>query len=268
MRDAALPRRHGAEAVREIRLPSGRVVRYRARRSQRSRNVRLRISPLDGLSVTLPTWFPGGRIDEVLHEKAAWIERHLARIAAMVPPALPVSAGARPERLELVAVGEDWRVVYRAQSRATVGLRVEGPGRLLAAGPVDEPSLCQAALKRWLAQRARSALQPWLDELSAHTGLRYARMSIRAQRVRWGSCSADGAISLNLKLMFLPPELVRYVLLHELCHTRELNHSARFWRLLESVEPRARSLHLGMQAAGCFVPRWVEGARGIPTVPV
>jgi predicted metal-dependent hydrolase len=98
----------------------------------------------------------------------------------------------------------------------------------------------------------------WLDELSAEHRLPYAKASIRQQRTRWGSCSRHGTISLNARLLFLPPVLVDYVLLHELCHTKELNHSPRFWALLGSQDPECEAHRKALRKARAVIPAWLD----------
>jgi len=83
------------------------------------------------------------------------------------------------------------------------------------------------------------------------------RMHLRRQRTRWGSCSAAGTISLNVCLMFQRPEVVRYLLVHELCHRRHMNHSARFWSLVASHEPNWRALDAELLRGWQNVPAWV-----------
>ena len=85
-------------------------------------------------------------------------------------------------------------------------------------------------------------------------------MTIRAQRTRWGSCTAKGRVSLNYTIAFLPPELCRLVLVHELCHTVELNHSARFWDLVEKFVPGCREMDARLNSARHYLPLWLEGA--------
>ena len=80
----------------------------------------------------------------------------------------------------------------------------------------------------------REHVVPWLTTLGSDQGLDVGGVAIRSQRTRWASCSAKGVINLNVRLLFLPQELVRYALLHELTHIREMNHSRRYWMLLES----------------------------------
>ncbi len=86
-----------------------------------------------------------------------------------------------------------------------------------------------------LRKQAKAILPPRLRELAARHGFHYTRISITSARTRWGSCSNKGHINLSLYLMILPLRLSDYVLLHELCHTREMNHGTRFWTLMNEV---------------------------------
>ena len=86
-----------------------------------------------------------------------------------------------------------------------------------------------------LRKQAKTLLSHRLHELAAEHGFSYARVSINSARTRWGSCSSRGHINLSLYLMTLPQRLSDYVLLHELCHTREMNHGPRFWSLMDQV---------------------------------
>ena len=115
-----------------------------------------------------------------------------------------------------------------------------------------------AALNQWLQQRAKDVLVPWLHKLSAELSLPFSRAAVRRQRTRWGSCSAEKSISLNRNLLFLAEPLARYVLVHELCHGRRLDHSKKFWSLLETFEPNARQAAAQVRDAVELVPRWAQ----------
>jgi predicted metal-dependent hydrolase len=155
-------------------------------------------------------------------------------------------------------VGEDWTVEYRATSSPYVSARAAAGHNLRVAGHIHDRQACIAALRRWLSRQAHEHLEPWLAQLASEGGFQYGRVFIKSQRTRWGSCSAEGSISLSLKLLFLPPELVRNVLLHELCHTQERNHSRRFWALLQRHDPEWKSRRKELRAAGSLVPAWLD----------
>ena len=112
-------------------------------------------------------------------------------------------------------------------------------------------------LRRWLLAHARHRLSPRLAALATETGLSYRRLQVRRQRTRWGSCSSTGTISLNGCLLFLTPGQARYLMVHELCHTRHMNHSAAFWSLVERFQPGARALDRELSQAWRRIPAWV-----------
>jgi predicted metal-dependent hydrolase len=132
-------------------------------------------------------------------------------------------------------------------------------GTLAVSGPRSRPALLRHALQRFLMREAHAALGPWLARVASASGLAYERLQIRRQRTRWGSCSRSGTISLNACLLFQPPDVANYLLIHELAHTRHMNHSRRFWRLVESLEPRWRELDAALTRGWREVPAWAIG---------
>jgi predicted metal-dependent hydrolase len=92
--------------------------------------------------------------------------------------------------------------------------------------------------------------------VAAGHGLSYARAQVRRQRTRWGSCSRAGTLSINACLMFQPADVVQYLFVHELAHTVHLNHSRRFWKLVERLEPRWHALDRELSRGWRHVPEW------------
>lgn len=101
--------------------------------------------------------------------------------------------------------------------------------------PVYE-KLSQIQLQQMKAQAAE-VIRQRLDYYAPIVGVTYGRVTIRSQRTRWGSCSAKGNLNFNCLLAIVPPEVLDYVVVHELCHRKELNHSARFWREVARILP-------------------------------
>lgn len=103
---------------------------------------------------------------------------------------------------------------------------------------------------RALRARAAAELPRQLLALAASLGLTVARVSIRDQRSRWGSCSPKGHIALNFRLLLMPAEVREYVLIHELMHLKQPNHSRRFWRLVAAACPRFRDAERWLRTYG------------------
>ena len=113
------------------------------------------------------------------------------------------------------------------------------------------------ALRRSLSGVAKREFAPRLDALSVLTQTPYTKMHVRMQRTCWGSRSSSGTISLNLCLLFLDPALLRYLMIHELCHGRHMNHSRRFWAMVGRHEPDYKRLDRRLGAAWRDVPAWL-----------
>ena len=241
----------------QIALPGGRHLDYEIRSSAKSRSVRLKMTARSGLTVIAPKGLNSKRIAELVAGKRDWIAAKLAQFDE-VRHLLSERKPAPPQAFNLPAVAESWRVEYRQTRGKTVGARTDRPGRILVYGAIADAERCNAALRRWLARRAKDALGQWLRALSAETKLNYTGFTIKSQRTRWGSCSKDHIISLNCKLLFLPRDMVRYVMNHELCHIVERSHAQRFWMLVRQYEPKTEALHARMRDAWKLIPAWAH----------
>ena len=224
---------------------------YNVRESKRARRVTVKVSTWVGLEVVVPVGFDQSEIPEILRSKARWIKKSLERTR-------PVEELKRPASICLGLLDETWRTNYSPSTASRVTLSEQDGCVLSLTGPVDDPVMVAAALNQWLQQRAKDVLVPWLHRLSAELSLPFSRAAVRRQRTRWGSCSAEKSISLNRNLLFLAEPLARYVLVHELCHGRRLDHSKKFWSLLETFEPNARQAAAQVRDAVELVPRWAQ----------
>jgi predicted metal-dependent hydrolase len=207
------------------------------------------------LCVVVPHGFDTEQVPALLTQKQAWIEKALLDVGNARPR---LAADYLPEDLNLAALNEAWQIDYcTGGKRARLSVDTES-SRLLITAQEQEQQTVFHLLRGWLAQHAKASLLQRLDALGTETGLRFNRMTIRNQRSRWGSCSSRKNLSLNLKLLFLQPEQLRYVLVHELCHTVQMNHSRAFWRLVENHQPGALELRKSMRKAWQAVPLWVS----------
>lgn len=227
----------------EAELADGRSVTITVRQHPRYRNLRLSVRA-GRVHLSAPLRASRATLSGFVKQQLPWLQTHL--------PLPATAATSFPTSLELKALGETWFVEYSAG-----GTRITAREDLLRLPAAEGPEAVQQ-LKRWLATRARQELGRELAEISEWTGLPYGKLSIRGQTSRWGSYSARGDVSLNWKLLFLPPELARYVLLHELCHSRHLNHSRAYWATVASFEPRLAELRLAMRSAESHLPDWLK----------
>ena len=197
------------------------MIEYTVRRSQRARRVRVAVDAERGVEVVLPQRAPKRAAAEAVRELRPWIERRLeeAEAARAVVAArrgtVPYLGGAltlhpQPGRTRVHRRGDDLFV------------------------PTGDP---RAALERWYRRMAGKEIAPRLDHAVAALGTRYTKLTIRNQRTRWGSCSSTGAMSFNWRLLLAPEDVLDYVVWHEACHLVVLDHSPRFWALLEEHLP-------------------------------
>src|SRR3954449_1523899 len=200
------------------------VIDYTIRRSDRARRVRVTVHPEGEVEVTLPRRAREREAAAAVAELRPWIERRLAE-AAVVRAKLAERGATVPflgEALRLAA--EPGRP--RAHRRGDVLHVPAGDAR--------------AAIERWYRRMARAEVVPRLDEACEAIGVEYASVRIGNQRTRWGSCSTTGAMSFNWRLLLAPEDVLDYVVWHEACHLAHLDHSPRFWALLERHRPGYR----------------------------
>lgn len=225
----------------------------RVRESRRARRLTLRMVPPHTLEVVVPRGTRPARVEAFVAEHRRWIERARREIVRRY-----VADGDRlPAQIDLAALRRSCHVSYRPTNAARTTLREHGDVLTLA-GAAPQFTGATSMLRAWLVRQAKTWLTPWLLREAQTVGRAPKTVQIRLQRTRWGSCSSAGNISLNAALLFLEPPVVRYLLVHELCHLFSLDHSARFWRRVAVLEPGYRALDRKLTDAWTLVPRWVH----------
>src|SRR3954454_5599135 len=212
------------------------MIEYPIRRSDRARRARIDVSA-DGAEVGVARRMALRQVVPFVEEKRPWIERTLRRIREAEDAAAVrlADGGSVPYLGRLLPL----RVVVQP-GRGGDFVSITGDGlEVFVAAP--GPDAVRDALEKWYRRRARIEVAPRLDAACARAGTRYKRLSIRGQRTRWASCSSEGAMSFNWRLLLAPPEILDYVVEHEVAHLEVLDHSDRFWRLLGSRVPDYRS---------------------------
>ena len=163
---------------------------------------------------------------EAIVELRPWIERRLAEVELVRE-----QVAARGDTVPYL--GADLRLVAEAGRT-----RVHRKGDALHV-PAD-PETQRLALERWYRRAARDEIAPRAEHAAAAVGRGYTALTIRGQRTRWGSCSSSGALSFNWRLLLAPEEVLDYVVWHEACHLAVMDHSPRFWALVERHLPGYR----------------------------
>jgi predicted metal-dependent hydrolase len=198
---------------------------YTVRRSERARRVRVTVDAARGVEVVLPRRAPEREAAAAVRELTPWIGRRLAELQR-ARETVAERGGAVPYLGRLLTVRpEPGRT--RVHRRGDELLAPAGAGR-------------GAALERWYRRAARDEIEPRLARACDEAGTAYTRLSIRGQRTRWASCSRSGAMSFNWRLLLAPEPVLDYVVWHEVCHLEVMDHSPRFWALLDRHCPDYR----------------------------
>lgn len=226
---------------------------FSVRESGRARRLSIKVFPRGRVEVVVPRRTRPAEVREFVEAHRDWIRNARAAYAAEHPP----EPFALPDLVTLNGIERKYAVRYEPeQSAETVKYRSRGSTVVLSGGTSDE-MLCVKALKRWLTNLAKREYAPRLRALSGLTGNSFKKMHVRGQRTCWGSHSSSGTISLNYCLLFLDPGHLRYVMIHELCHARHMNHSRRFWNLVARFEPNYRQLDKDLNVSWKRIPTWV-----------
>ena len=214
-------------------------IQVEIKRNGRKKSVGFSVRWPDTMVVSAPARMDKKTLDEMVADRLAWAERRLAKTAAdyqrLGLPKQYIGGESFPYLgrqypLTLMVTGNSARL------KCTL---VEG--RLVAVIPradeFDQSGLARKALMKWYRRQAAEDLADSVNRWTPVIGRTPAILRIRNQRTRWGSCSRAGAVNLNWRLVTLPPVVLDYVVVHELCHLIEPNHSSRFWVLVAKIMP-------------------------------
>ena len=232
-------------------------MQYKVRYSSRSKWAKLIMSLQEGLVVVLPYGFIDKKIPDLLQKKNQWILKQEKRLNRIRQFAGEAKSRDLPTEVEFPVLSQKWRVVYSNQKKKSVKFEEDCSSLILTLyGNVENQRICRELLKKWIFSKAKDYLIDRLCLLAAQKRFQVNEVKVRTQSRIWGSCSKKKNISLNSKLIFFPQEVLDYVLLHELCHTVHLNHSSKYWTLLETYLPNYKSLDKEAKWGSKFVPGW------------
>lgn len=228
--------RAGRAETGEVQV-NGRTLAYTVTRSARRRKtLAISLEPGAGVRVAAPRAVPAGEIRALILRRADWIIRHLERMPERAGPERRLTNG-----VSLAFLGRVLRLAVEATTSRQA--RVELCGDMLCvqvpaavSGDQRQQAIVRA-LERWYRARAAEQFADAVARWSPRLGVAPREVLVRAQRRRWGSCSTNGVLRLNWRLVLAPPELIDYVVVHELAHLRVPNHSPAFWSEVARVLP-------------------------------
>ncbi|MBT5230831.1 MAG: M48 family metallopeptidase [Methylococcales bacterium] len=235
-------------------LGEGQKIPLSIRYNKRAKSIKMALSASRSLRITSPHTISEQEIFSLLSEQHHWIKRALNRMPEAVP------AVAFPDTVEFLGIGQTWSVHYQPNLLIShIKLRIDSAHRQLTlSGQTQDEHLVQDALIKFCKHVAKEVLTTKTRELAEKMQISVNKISVRNQRARWGSCSSKANISLNCKLLFLSPQMMNYVIIHELCHTHHLNHSAKFWALVARFEPNYRALDRALNQYHTSIPSWCQ----------
>lgn len=216
------------------------VIKYSVRRSRRRRKtVEIAVDPIDGVLVAAPAFATDAEVETIVRRRAPWIVRRLAEMEN--------GQGAVPRREwvtgeTLLYLGRQYRLRF-VNSDSSGGTRVRLSGRWLEVHALDGRGMASEkqetvrAVEQWYRERAVQKLKQRVDLYAPRLGVTPKQTLVRSQAKRWASCSPDGTLRFNWRIVMAPLFILDYVVVHELCHLRYPSHDRRFWQCVAAVMP-------------------------------
>ncbi len=240
--------------VRSIELDGEEITYTVQRSSRRRRTIQLQVDANSGLKVLVPHTLGDYEIEHFLRNRSDWIQKHYARSTQGADKFDWRDGGvARFLGRDLtIVVGEGRSEKSGRDLSRTVSKSLEGDVVTVTVPPgMDEErksDVTRDCLLDWYHQEAWDHLKSRVDEFGKIMGVQPRQLKLSTARKRWGSCSGKQSINLNWRLIMLDEELIDYVVVHELAHLIELNHSSAFWDVVASVLPAHRELRRRIEA--------------------
>lgn len=205
------------------------MIEYTHKVNGRSRSMRISLDKNGGVVVTTPRFIPQFVIRKFVSEHAEWIEHHQNKIKA-VKSKLAIHDN------EVLLFGKVYKLVTKMDHKKKIGIVREGDELII--NPVTETKASiQKTLDRFLKNLGSSFILKQTEIFAKKMNTTYGHVSFKTQKTRWGSCSSLGNLNFNWRLVHAPPEVITYVIIHELAHRTHMNHSSKFWDLVRKFDP-------------------------------
>ena len=206
--------------------------------NSRSQRYILRLKPDGTARVTIPRGGSQAKARQFAEQNVEWLKRQMERVAAR-----PNGKAAWPVGSEILFRGEAVKI-----AAGESGSSITFTDQIISVTQLDQDHRHQ--IERHLHRVAAVELPPRVFHFAQQHGLKVERVTVRNQKSRWGSCSRKGTVSLNWRLIQAPALVADYIVLHELMHLRQMNHSRKFWQEVENVCPEYREAERWLKAHG------------------
>jgi hypothetical protein len=198
---------------------------YQLKKNPRSRSIRISIDSKGKVLVSAPKLYPNLIIEKFLKQQEPWILKKQAQVAKLQTQIADD---------EIYIFGKKFQIVVEADQKKASGISIEGQKLIINQ---ITPGSYQTRLESFLKNTATKYLSQKTADLAEKMDINYQRISIRQQKSRWGSCSSQGNLNFNWRLVHYSPAIINYVIIHELAHRQQANHSKKFWLLVNKFDP-------------------------------
>lgn len=228
-------------------LPNGTTIDYELEHRPR-RTIGLKITEA-GLVVHAPKRLFAFELNQVLMQKAQWI---INKLEARKNSALPPLQWADGETLQLHGQAITLKLVWHAKNKA---ISLVNHALVVQSPAINDANLVKNKVVQWYKKQALLDFERRLAVFATKLGLPMPVFGLSSARARWGSCSSRGSIRLNWRLLQAPPDIINYVICHELAHLKEMNHSAQFWLVVKHLFPAYKQAEKNLKALSTSLHR-------------
>ena len=200
---------------------------YFLRISKKARHIQLQIIPGKGLELVIPYKLRTFNAEQFLTSKTDWINKHSNKL--------------RKKKPQYIFLGKKIDFVHQYDLFQENYCTSWSNGRLIVSGPEIIGKEDFEIYSDWLREKAEFYIPRRAVSISKKFDFQFNKINIRNQKTRWGSCSSKGNLSFNYRLMALNKRIIDYVIVHELCHLKEFNHTKKFWKIVETIMPEYKN---------------------------
>jgi predicted metal-dependent hydrolase len=226
---------------------------YHINHSKSRQNISLKLISSSSLLVTVPARLTKKIVEQLLIEKSAWIIKHAEQLKAeeqnpvnrVIRNGATVLYGGKQYQLQFHGHADSHKVTVKD---ASIHLYFTDPN------PIRPTTL----LRQFFIESARLTFQKLTDYWAVRMNVKPVKIAIREQKTRWGSCSSKGTISYNWQVIMAPPEILEYLIIHELSHLMAPNHSRHFWQIVETFDADYKKHRLWLKEKGNLLTRLFE----------